>query len=81
MGGKVSRQFVHGWEAALCHNSRVSGMVIHPEQYPKKFTDLYIDDLVTYLCDSIINKPGVKCISDMSVWNGISVIGIAKSQW
>lgn len=77
--GITSPVFTMSLENSIKNLNRLPYHVaLYDRLYPTELSDVYVDDLVTYLSTDCTNKPGAKIINDICIWNGISIIGFAQ---
>lgn len=80
--GKASIDFSEGLKKIIRRIKKLPRN-IEPYQYfyPDALNDVYIDDIITYLHPSGIDVPGAKRFGDICIWNGISIIGFAQTEY
>lgn len=53
---------------------------LYEYMFPNAFSDIYVDDLITYISNTTADKPGAKIFDDICIWSGFSVVGFAQRE-
>lgn len=77
--GKTSHKFIKELSTVLKEIFTLpKSAEVFNDFYPDKFSDLYVDQIVTFISTDIECKPGAKIYGSVCIWNGFTVSGFAR---
>jgi hypothetical protein len=49
--------------------------------YPERFTDIYVDDVISVIDQLDGSEMGVKAFGEMVTWNAVTIVGYSKAKY
>lgn len=77
--GRTSKKFYMDLKNILKEIHNLSSYIdVYPELYPNRFSEIYVDDVITVIGSVSPNAIAVKRYNDLMVWKGITLVGFAQ---
>ena len=80
--GYTSKEFYESLRRALHTVYKLpSRAELYFNVYPERFTDIYVDDVISVIDQLDGSEMGVKAFGEMVTWNAVTVVGYSKAEY
>ena len=80
--GYTSKEFYESLSRALHIVYKLpSRAELYFNVYPERFTDIYVDDVISVIDQLDGSEMGVKAFGEMVTWNAVTIVGYSKAEY
>lgn len=80
--GYTSKEFYESLSRALHTVYKLpSRAELYFNVYPERFTDIYVDDVISVIDQLDGSEMGVKAFGEMVTWNAVTIVGYSKAEY
>lgn len=80
--GSTSREFAESLSRALrIVYNLPKNKSVYINVYPERFTDIYVDDVISVVDQADGSEMGVKTHGEMVTWNAVSIVGYSRIEY
>lgn len=80
--GYTSKEFYESLSRALHVVYKLpSRAELYFNVYPERFTDIYVDDVISVIDQLDGSEMGVKAFGEMVTWNAVTIVGYSKAEY